>query len=526
MKNLKIFLLLAVLLATAPGISSCSDKTAKARDEQGNPAAENKANARADQGMEFTLFTPATELFLESPALVTGEAASFAAHLTWLADFKPVSGGQLEVILAGGNGPEERFVADAPATPGIYKPVVTPRQSGRRELTLVLKMPQGEIRHELGPVTVFATMAEAANRDAAQQLRDDGITFTKEQQWKVDFATAQAIRGVARASVSGNGVLHGHPDAEAQLTAIIAGQINAAGRFPHVGMSVRRGQILAYLAPLLGGADDYAALEASEAKARIAHAQAKRERERMEKLFAQEAVPEKRLLAARSDEQMIAADLDAATRRLGQYGDSKGGIPIRAPIDGTLADVKAAPGGFVQEGALLFHIADTRRLWLEVSIPENEAARLGKPSGVWFSVDGDGRIYEFEVGKNARLIAVGGVVDAVTRTVPVIFEFSDNAQELRLGQSVRAWVRTAVANAEAVLIPASALQDESGTTTVYVQISGESFERRIVTPGAQDGAWVEIKAGIEANERVVTKGAYLVRLAATKTAASGHGHAH
>jgi len=526
MKNLKISLLLVVLLTTALSVSSCSDKTAKAKNEQGTPAAENKANAHTDNGMQFTLFTSSTELFLESPALVAGEAVGFAAHLTWLADFKPVSGGKLEVILAGGNGVEERFIADAPAIPGIYKPLVMPRQSGNRELTLVLNTPQGEVRHELGQVTVFATLAEAANRDVAQKHRDDGIIFTKEQQWKVDFATAEAIRGVARASVSGNGVLHGHPDAEAQLVAIAAGQINVAGGFPHVGMRVKRGQILAYLAPLLGGADDYAALEAGEAKARIAHAQAKRERERMEALFAQEAVPEKRLLAARSGEQMIAADLDAATRRLGQYGDSKGGIPIRAPIDGTLTGVKTAPGGFVQEGALLFHIADTRRLWLEVSVPESEAARLGKPSGVWFSVDGDERVYEFEVGKNAKLIAVGGVVDAVTRTVPVIFEFSNNAHGLRLGQSVRAWVRTAVANAEAVLIPASALQDESGTTTAYVQISGESFERRIVTPGAHDGAWVEIKAGIEVSERVVAKGAYLVRLAATKTGASGHGHAH
>ncbi|HET7833463.1 MAG TPA: efflux RND transporter periplasmic adaptor subunit [Gallionella sp.] len=524
MKIKNITLLHLLWLSLVLGLPGCGGHDAGGKDEHGKHA-DKTGEAHALEGEKITVFTSTTELFLEALPLVRGQATTVAAHFTRLADFKPITAGAVDVLLSGGNAPEERFAVVAPAEPGIYQPVVTPRQVGERSLTLVLHTPEGEVRHDAGLIRVYASAAEAAD---APEHHAEGIVFTKEQQWKVDFATAEAIKGVARASVAGNGTLRGRYDGDAQLAAPVTGQVNAAGSFPHIGMRVKRGQVLAYLAPRLGGDVDYAALEVAVTKARIVYAQAQRERERMELLFAQEAVAEKRKLAAQAAEQVAAADLDAATRRLGQYGGSRGGgMPIRSPIDGVLADVKAAPGGYVQEGMPLFHIADTRNLWLEVQIPESEAAQLGTPGGVWFAVDGREKPYEFEVGKNARLIAVGGAVDATTRTVPVIFEFANPDQTLRLGQLVKAHVRAAAEAREAVLVPATALQDENGMAVVYVQIGGDSFERRIVTPGVRDGAMVEIRNGLDAGQRVVSKGAYLIRLSTAKAGASGHaGHAH
>jgi multidrug efflux pump subunit AcrA (membrane-fusion protein) len=60
----------------------------------------------------------------------------------------------------------------------------------------------------------------------------------------------------------------------------------------------------------------------------------------------------------------------------------------------------------------------------------------------------------------------------------------------------------------------------------FVQKSGEAFERRTLVLGARDGDFVEVKSGLAEGERVVTLGAYDVRLAATAPAAIGHGHAH
>lgn len=41
-----------------------------------------------------------------------------------------------------------------------------------------------------------------------------------------------------------------------------------------------------------------------------------------------------------------------------------------------------------------------------------------------------------------------------------------------------------------------------------------------------DGLWVEVLRGVSAGERVVSEGAYYVRLAAAGGDDIGHGHAH
>jgi multidrug efflux pump subunit AcrA (membrane-fusion protein) len=61
---------------------------------------------------------------------------------------------------------------------------------------------------------------------------------------------------------------------------------------------------------------------------------------------------------------------------------------------------------------------------------------------------------------------------------------------------------------------------------VFVQIAGETFERRPVTLGARAGELVQIAEGVKPGERVVTKGAYLVRLASLSTSVPAHGHVH
>lgn len=526
-------------------LAACGEKNA-AKDDHGAKAsfektADGHADDHPDSGEKITHFSDKSELFVEFPALVVGQPAIFVAHFTWLADFKPVEKGRMTIVLAGGATPEERFAIDAPSVPGIYKPVVTPKTVGKRELTLIVESDQGVLTHELGSVDVFAdTKAAQAGHD---EHEDAGIGFTKEQQWKIDFATVEAVKGIARESVTATGTVKAQPDGEALLAAPVAGLVRTAGSFPRVGQVVQKGQVLAYLVPRLGGEADHATLETAAAKARIALEQARRERERMESLFKDEAVAEKRLLEARANEGVAAAEHDASRQRLGQLGDGSGGIVLRAPINGVIADVPVVPGAFVAEGAPLVHIANTGKLWLEARVPESDIGRLGTPSGAWFAVDGFVGSFTIDTGKitnglavvvgqpsqtasrfiNGRLVAVGGVVDAATRTVPVIFEFANPGRVLPLGVTAKVQL-FAGDSREGILVPASAVQDESGTQVVYVQTGGESFERRLVQIGTRDGERVEIRAGLEAGQRVVAKGAYLIRLSSSKSGPSGHAH--
>jgi multidrug efflux pump subunit AcrA (membrane-fusion protein) len=76
-----------------------------------------------------------------------------------------------------------------------------------------------------------------------------------------------------------------------------------------------------------------------------------------------------------------------------------------------------------------------------------------------------------------------------------------------------------------VAVPASALVDDAGRPVVFVQREGESFARRPVTIGARDGLYVAVE-GVQPGDRIVVRGAPLVRLAALSTSVPSHGHVH
>jgi Fe2+ transport system protein FeoA len=164
---------------------------------------------------------------------------------------------------------------------------------------------------------------------------------------------------------------------------------------------------------------------------------------------------------------------------------------------------------------------DRRRLYIRV--PEHEAGELRQVSGAWFR-QGD-NIEILDVGRGMRLVQVGGAIDPVSRTVPVVIEYPADRGPALIGSSLTAHVYTQPAKPR-LAIPATALIDDGGRPVIYVQTGGESFTRRAVELGIQDGSWIEVLSGAQAGERVVSIGAYYVKLASAGGDEVGHGHAH
>ena len=474
-----------------------------------------------------THFTEVSELFVEFPALVMGQASPFAAHLTRLDSYTPVASGTVTVTLSGGGAPDEQFSVATPSIPGIFRPIALPQHPVQRHVTVRLQGEGLDTLHDLGTFTVFPSQALALAGQDEEEHHDDTIAFLKEQQWQVDFALSEATQRPLRASVRATGTLRARADGEAYLSATTTGHLATAKAFPYPGMAIKRGQLLATISPQLGTASDLAAVQASLDKAHSEYQLAIHERERLEKLWALKAIAEHRLHEAQSAEEVAKAEFDAAERRYTQARGGKqpgSGVPVLAPIGGVLAQVQTAPGRYVNEGEPLFHIVNLDRLWLESRIAEVDVGRLSQANGAWFTVEGfDQTFNTFEL--NGRGIALGGVVDPVNRTVPLILEFDNPGQALRVGMFANVRVFTGETR-DAVSVPTSAIYDDGGQEVVYVMLGGESFERRIVQPGLRDGGHVEIKSGLEPGERVVSRGAYFVRLASASPAEAGHGHAH
>lgn len=485
------------------------------------------ARAESPRGLSITHYTETTELFVEFPALVANRDAPFAAHMTFTRSdgFKAVADGRLIVALAGGGLPEERAEARISGTPGIFRPVLRPQHAGKRELTFELTTEEGKVVHEAGEVVVYPD-SEAARIGLGPEAESGGIKLTKEQQWQIEFVSEPAARLVVRESVQTIALVRPRASGEALMTAPAAVLLLAGTEgFPQIGMRVQAGQVIAYLVPRLGGETDIATLHLSAERARIELDQARQDRIRLEGLLRQEAVPERRVREAISRERIAQAEVNAAQQRLSTHQGGTGGIALRAPISGTLVSVSVSPGAPVIDGQLLLHIADLDRIWLEARIAEGDLGRVTAPAGAFFKPDGQDSAIVLEVGRNASLVAFGGMVDRETRTVPAIFEFGNPDGRLRAGLSLRAALYTG-RTLTGISVPATAIVDDNGQPVVFVQVEGESFERRVVTLGFRDGDMVAVRSGLAEGERVVSRGAYSVRLAATAPAAFGEGHSH
>jgi multidrug efflux pump subunit AcrA (membrane-fusion protein) len=123
------------------------------------------------------------------------------------------------------------------------------------------------------------------------------------------------------------------------------------------------------------------------------------------------------------------------------------------------------------------------------------------------------------------VVAVGSVLDADTRTLPVLYEL-DNAEG---GVLVGSVVQVLVQGGEmirGVRIPRSAALEEDGQLVAFVQTSGEGFARRVLDVAGADVETLILRSGVLAGERVVTGAASYVRLASLSTTVPAHGHAH
>jgi RND family efflux transporter MFP subunit len=273
---------------------------------------------------------------------------------------------------------------------------------------------------------------------------------------------------------------------------------------------------------------DAAGLRAALIEAEQQHELAEQERDRAARLVESRALPARRLSEAEAAVTTSKARLDAAVQRLkrldalAQAGGPVRGddwFVVRAPFAGVVAEVQYASGASVEEGDFLLRLVDTSNVHVVGAVPESRAAMLRTIGDADLLLAGRPPV------PLGRAVAIGHLVDPATRTVEVRYELDNREQRLPVGRGIR--LRLFIGAAEALpAVPESAVVQDGGRPVVFVQIGGESFQRREVRLGNREGGYVHTLEGVEPGERVVSQGAYLIRLAAMSTQIPAHGHVH
>ncbi len=473
-----------------------------------------------------THWTSQTELFMEYPVLVAGETGRAAIHVTILDDFSPLTEGEAVVELQDISSATVLRFTGPLSRPGIFGADIRVDEPGDYSMTVAVRTPALEDEHRLGTVTVHPADTVLEPEDAAG---DDDITFLKEQQWTVEFATEPVATRALRESLTVPAEIHPRTGGRAQITAPVSGRVEVSSTIPAVGTVVEKGAVLARLIPRSSNPADRASLQFAVTEATEQHGLAVKEHERAERLVSARALPARRLLEAQAAERTATARRTAAEARLAQYeairqADGALGadllFDLRAPLTGVIASSRATRGASVEEDEVLFEVVAVDQVYVVGVVPESELRVLRELKDAELYVSRSDQPVPLD-----RLVSVGRVLDAHSRTASVIYELDNRELALSVGQAVELRLFTTDA-ASGPAIPESAVVDDGGRPVVFVQTGGESFERRPVTLGAHEGGYVHALKGVQAGERLVSRGAYLIRLAAMSTQNPAEGHAH
>ena len=247
-------------------------------------------------------------------------------------------------------------------------------------------------------------------------------------------------------------------------------------------------------------------------KARIAYEVSKKEYERMKALVGNKIVSEKEFAQAEQIYENARISYEAVAKN-----HSASGQAVVSPISGYVKNL------YVSVGQPLVSVTQNRKLFLRSDVSEKYYPYLNSIGSANFCTPYNNKVYTLkELG--GRMLSYGKASGENGYYVPVTFEF-DNKGDVIPGSFVEVFLLSSPME-NVLSLPHSALTEEQGSFFVYLQLDEEGYKKQLVTLGADNGESVQILSGIKAGDRVVTQGAYQVKLASATNAIPAHSHEH
>ena len=500
----KTGIILLILLACACG-----------RNSELESLQEDDALQHASAASQFTLFSENTEFFIEHEPLIAGEESEFLVHLTDLSTYEPLISGSISIRID-----EVTVTSDQFHRPGILEVPFIPKKAGAFH---------AEYIYQSGTVTETVSdqvhidddhqelqNPEVASPDHAPGIDEVGeITFLKEQAWKSDFMVGQIMPVQFAAIIHSSGEIMAVPGEKKNIAAVGSGIVHFSNRNLVQGSPVTEGQLLFTLNSETM-IENNVKLQYQEALNSYQKSQSEYERHKL--LYAQGAISERQFITTRSlytADSLRFSSLDANT--------SDSGLEVYAPVSGTVHELNVSEGEFIQSGQLLVTISSNKTLLLRADLSQQFYDQLNEIETAHFRPAYTDQVYSVEE-MNGRLLAAGSSVAENDHYLPIIFEV-DNDGSLLEGAFAEIFLKSSH-KSDVLVVPMSAILEEQGEYYVYVQVTGESYTKRGIAPGKNDGRNMEILSGLDPGERVVIRGVMLVKAASMVTGVAGDGHSH
>ena len=317
--------------------------------------------------LAFTIWTKKSELFVEFPPLIIGKESRFAAHFSDMANFKAIEEGEVMVRLQEGTKIAIENGVPKPSSPGIFRPAITPEKPGIYSLDFFLKTASFSDTITISDITVYPN-EEAAMAANPPQPESDEVSFLKEQAWKIDFGIEQSSRRPIREVIHTSGEIQPVRGEEKIVAAKSSGLVFFNSKNLQEGREVRAGENL-FTVSSKGLFQSNMEEKYQVTKATIDKTKA--DFERAEKLLKGQIIGQKEYERRKMDYSIAEAEFQTLNNSY-----NAGGQSVRAPISGIVKNVMVSDGQFVEEGAPLVEITNTRRLLLKAEVSQSYLPKL------------------------------------------------------------------------------------------------------------------------------------------------------
>jgi RND family efflux transporter MFP subunit len=174
---------------------------------------------------------------------------------------------------------------------------------------------------------------------------------------------------------------------------------------------------------------------------------------------------------------------------------------ILAPVSGAIERKFINAGAYVEAPTAVFTIVDNRKLELESPVPSGQLGQMGSGQRVAFRVNSyPGAVFE------GKVIEIGPVVDALTRSAKVRIQVDNGSGKLKTGMFVEGEILTGVQQ-RAIVVPAVAVYRGDGGTVpahVFVAENGKAIQRTVRIGRETDGK-LEIVEGLKPGDVLVAE---------------------
>ncbi|MBN2720852.1 MAG: efflux RND transporter periplasmic adaptor subunit [Proteobacteria bacterium] len=300
-----------------------------------------------------------------------------------------------------------------------------------------------------------------------------------------------SVLPLVRESIEETFVLPGTLEAWENLTLSLeqSGPIVWVG--PDEGDRVKAGQPILMI--------DKSLLETQHARNQMEFEMARKQLERVEKLYEKQLVSQREMDVAQNAFDKASADLQQSSIAIEKS-------TLASPINGILEKTMVERGEYGNVGVPAAIVVQVDRLKVVVDVPEKDVSfvRVGQAAEVLTA--------DLEVGaenpRKGKVFHVTYLADPSTRTYQAKIEIGNPEGLLRPGMIVRVrFSRRSLA--DTLVIPLYAVLDRGGEKEGFVEAGGQAFAREIVT-GPVIGDRVVVLDGLEEGARLIVQGQHLV----------------